>query len=146
MSLWLEYRPEGLFFRNGETVRFSSAARMGYSEAAGLIALDLDARDVSQLRGKVALPRKTHYPSELRRIEYSMLIDLPEGKETVRFEHFLDKGADVYLARGEDGTYVIGNMDSRRMFTKDRTVNDVTEGTIPSNRAVWQFHGYKHAH
>ncbi len=146
MSLWLEYRPEDLFFRDGEKVSFNRAARMGYSEEANLIGLDLTGADLAKLGQQLGLARDAQYPSELRRINYSMLIDLPEGKETVGFKHFMDVGAGIYVVRGGDGSYFFGNRDGRRMFTKDRTVNDVTEGTIPSNRAVWQFHGYRHAH
>lgn len=146
MSLWLEYRPDRIAFTDSRSLNFPGSARMLYSDEANVVALELPYKTESQIRRRFTFDADGKYHWPIKRIEYAMLIDLPEGKETVRFFHPLTAGAEVYLAKNDQGNFFIGNRDGRRMFTKDRTVNDVTEGRIPSNRAVWQFHGYKHAH
>ncbi len=145
-KLWLEYRPDALTFQNGNRITFPRDARMLYNPEDNIIALELTA--AQRARVKQAIPVRPHSaPSfELRRIEYSMLFDFDGHRATYRFFHPMKPGNGVRLRINDRGELFFLNDAARPLFSKDYTVRDVTRGEIDSDRAVWQFHGYRHEH
>jgi hypothetical protein len=138
---WLEYRPEALEFFGGGRVEFPADARMLYNEEDNVILLE----NPGHLTGsRLASYVADH--AELKRIEYSMLVDVDGRQRRLGFYHPLNRGADVRLSQNDQGDIFFFNTQGRPLFTKDWTLREVSRGTIPSNRAVWQFHGYKHEH
>ncbi len=141
---WLEYVPEEITFNDGRTIIFPASARMVYDPGQNALGLELS----KETKDKIAATLARYYsePPELRRIEYAMRIDLPEGKRTVHFFHPLKPGNGVVLNVGRDGNFFVYQASQEPMFSKKWTVADVTRGQINSDRAVWQFHGYRHEH
>lgn len=143
---WLEYRLEALEFHNGAKLGFRGA-RMLYRDDDREIAIDrlglppaaVDAklREIANPSG--VLPR-------IRTIFYEMVV--PGYPREAFFFHPIHQRADVRLQRRTNGENVLyfSQAKGRTMFSKDWTLRDVTEGRIPIDRAVWQFHGYKHEH
>lgn len=140
--LWLEYRPDKLFFRGGGTVRFQPTSRMLYNPTDHVIYLENPgAAAVRQMAANHSLGN-----AELARIEYSMLVNVPGHRTTLEFFHPLDEGAGVRLAMGANRDWFFVQDDGRPIFSKNYSLRSLTDGKIPDNRPVWQFHGYRHEH
>ena len=130
--LWLEYQLNRLSFYGARPMDFPRSARLLYNETDNLLAIET--------------PRQLFPANELKRIEYSMLVNLPGVKETLRFYHPIGEGAGVRVVCNDRGEPFIAQQEGRPLFSKDFTLRDVSRGEIDSDRAVWQFHGYKHQH
>lgn len=143
---WLEYRLEALEFHNGGKLGFKRA-RMLYNPGDHIIAiehLDADPAAIDDALRAVANPDGTL--PEIKTIFYEMRI---EGFPPMAlFFHPLNRGAGVYLLQRERGRarLFFQQKDGRPIFSKNYTLREVTRGKVPSDRAVWQFHGYKHEH
>jgi hypothetical protein len=145
-SPWLEYRLEKLAFHNRGELGFRRA-RMLYNEQDHIIAIehldssrqDIDAalREIANADG--SLPA-------IKTIYYEMRVD--GYRPMAFFYHPLKREAEVFLLPREAGRtrLFFRQVDGRPMFSKDWTLREVSRGKIPSDRAVWQFHGYQHEH
>ncbi len=143
---WLEYRLEALEFHNGAKLGFRDA-RMRYAdddreiliERLGMPpgAVDSTLRSIAGKDGKLP-PIKTIF-YEMRVAGYP---------REAFFFHPIKRGALVVLQPRQNGQNVLffSQAEGRPIFSKDWTLRDVTQGRIPIDRAVWQFHGYKHEH
>lgn len=146
--IWLEYQPHALELNrpagarglDATRVDFPAAARMLYNEADNVIALENVGRAAPFLR------RLADAGAELRRLEYAMLIDLPEGQTRLNFYHPLKPGNGVRVRLNDRGEFFLMQDSGAPLFSKDYTLRDVSRGKINSSRAVWQFHGYRHEH
>lgn len=147
MSEWLEYRLDRLTFPNGRRIVFGGESRMLYNPTDNIIAIETTGEKRRQVRAAVGAG------AELRRIDYSMLIDLTSSGEsaggrrrTLTFWHPLKSGTGVRVQFNDRGDLFFLQEQGRPLFSKDFTVRDVSRGEIDSDRAVWQFHGYRHEH
>lgn len=140
-ALWLEYRPDKLFFYGGRNVTFSPKARMLYNETDHVIMIEAPGAVVDNILRDMA---KTG--AELRRIEYSMLVNLPKHRETLTFFHEVERGAGLRIRTNDRGDIFFMQDKGAPLFSKDYSLRSITDGEIPSDRAVWQFHGYRHEH
>ncbi len=144
---WLEYRLESLEFQNGAVLGFNGA-RMWYRyDDNKEIAIDrlkmppaaVDAMFATVRNGARDLP-------EIKTINYEMRVQgyVPQAF----FYHPMKRGVGVRLEprlKGQNMLY-FSQKDGRPIFSKDWTLRQVTNGQIPIDRAVWQFHGYQHEH
>ncbi len=142
---WLEYRLDRLTFQDGRRILFPASTRMLYNPADNIIAIETTPEKRAQVRPFALLPAGAS-SSELRRIDYAMIINLPEARRTLTFWHPLKTGSGVRVRVNDRGQLFFMNDHGRPLFSKDFTVRDVSRGEIDSDRAVWQFHGYKHEH
>ncbi len=142
----LEYRLEKLEFHNGAILGFKKA-RMLYRDDSREIAItnlgipplamDANLRKIANPDGKA--PR-------IRTIYYEMV--LPGYRPEAFFYHPISRGADVFIEGRQRGQNVIyfNQAAGRPIFSKEWTLRQVTQGRIPIDKPVWQFHGYKHEH
>lgn len=142
---WIEYRLRSLEFQNGARVGFRRA-RMLYNEDDHIIAIEhIDAPgfEIDQVLAEVADPYGAI--PELKTIFYDMEV---EGHTPIRFYHPMKRGASVQLLPREANRsrLFFAQKSGAPMFSKDYTLRDVSEGKIDSDKAVWQFHGYRHEH
>lgn len=145
-KLWLEYRPDRITFQNGNTIKFPASARMLYEPEDHIIALEMTAAQRAAIKQRIPVRPDSAPSFELKRIEYSMLFDFDGHRATYRFFHPMKKGNAVRLRINDRGELFFLNDAERPLFSKNYTVRDVTRGEIDSDRAVWQFHGYRHEH
>lgn len=138
---WLEYIPEKLSFARGPAVEFPASARLLYNPAENIIALENPGANASEL-----LRDHAAAGHELRRIEYAMQLELPRVSERLGFFHPMKPGNGVRVRTNDRGQLFFMQDHNRPLFSKDYTVSDVSRGAIKSDRAVWQFHGYRHEH
>lgn len=150
MKPWLEYRLERLAFHNGAELGFTRA-RMRYNPSDHVIAIEhLDASTsvIDDALRRISIAGddgQTELPA-IKTIYYEMRI---EGYPPFAFFfHPVSRGAQIYLLPRQPGRALLHFMqrDERPMFSKNYTLREVTRGKVPSDRAVWQFHGYKHEH
>ncbi len=141
---WLEYRLEGLEFFNGAEIGFKNA-RMLYREDDREILIERlgvpPAAVDSVLRSAGIGPGE-----KIRTIYYEMRF--AGYPSEAFFFHPLQRGANVVLKprpKGENTLY-FEQAEGWPIFSKDWTARDVTQGRVPDDRRVWQFHGYKHEH
>lgn len=146
LAPWLEYRLEALEFHNGAKIGFGHAQMLYRDDSREILirgigfppaAVDATLKQISNPDGSLP-PIKTIF-YEMRANGYP---------REAFFFHPISRGADVRLehrARGENVLY-FNQKDGRPIFSKDWTLRQVTQGRIPVDRAVWQFHGYKHEH
>ncbi|MGH6754599.1 MAG: hypothetical protein ACREDP_20790 [Bradyrhizobium sp.] len=143
---WLEYHLEKLAFHNGAVLGFTDA-RMLYRDDDREIAitqLKTPPAQVDRTINAIRLPGG-QLP-EIKTIYYEMRV---EGYPSeAYFFHPMKKGVGVVLEPRPNGKNVLyfDQRDGRTIFSKDWTLRDVTQGRIPLDRAVWQFHGYQHEH
>lgn len=140
---WLEYRLEALEFHNGAKLGFRNA-RMRYRddnreilvERLGSPPLQVD-RAVREVMGA---------RSPIKTIFYEMVV--PGYPHEAFFFHPMARDARVFLEPRPNGQNVLyfNQAEGRPIFSKDWTLREVTQGRIPIDRAVWQFHGYRHEH
>lgn len=144
--LWIDYVLRKLVFHNGAVLGFRGA-KMLYRDDDRGIAIenpDWSAQDIDASLREIADPDGTLPP--IKTIFYDMKI---EGVPNYpMFFHPLAPGANVRLLPRERGRTVLffEQADGRKIFSKNFTLRDVTQGKIDSDQAVWQFHGYKHEH
>lgn len=143
---WLEYRLDSLTFKNGVRLKFPPSTRLLYEPDDHVIAIELTAKQRGDIKQNIPVVAGSSPDFELRRIEYSMLVDLPSGKKTLRFFHPMKPGTGVRLTINDRGELFFMQQDGKPLFSKDYTLRDVSRGQIDSDRAVWQFHGYRHEH
>lgn len=146
---WLEYRLDALTLRRSQRIRFPSSARLLYNPADNIVAIELSKTESKRIitQNRLLLPGATRSHFELSRIEYAMLIEMPDGqKETLRFFHPMQPGNGVTLTTNDQGELFFMNKTGRPLFSKDYTLRDVSQGKIDSDFPVWQFHGWKHEH
>ncbi len=134
--LWLEYRPDRLDFAGGRPMKFGPSARMLYNPTENIIAIENP--------GTTVPPESVG--KEIRRIEYAMLVNVPEWRGVIPFFHPLKAGSGVRVTTNDRGELFFMNDHGAPLFSKDWTLRDVSRDQIRSNRAVWQFHGYRHEH
>lgn len=143
---WLEYRLEALEFHNGAKIGFRTA-RMLYRDDSREVMIDrlgLPPAAVDATLKSIANPDGSM--PEIKTIFYEMRV--AGYPREAFFFHPIGKGAFVKLdprPSGENKIY----FNQRRglpIFSKDWTLRQVTQGRIPIDRAVWQFHGFKHEH
>lgn len=140
---WLEYVLEELQFHNGARLGFKNA-RMLYRDdrreilidrlGAPPLAVDKAFRDVMAAR------------SPIKRIYYQMRV---EGYPPVAFfKHFIPGKVRVMLEPRPNGQNVLyfNQLDGDEIFSKEWSLRQVTEGEIPIDKPVWQFHGAGHEH
>ncbi len=144
---WLEYRLEKLEFQNGAAITFRGA-RMLYNEDDHVIAIErigATTAEIDRALDAIREARTGAYP-EIKTIFYEMRVD--GFPPMAFFYHPLGKGAGVYLQPRRPGDRVLFffQRDGLPMFSKQWTLREVSRGKIPSDRAVWQFHGYRHEH
>jgi len=161
-ALWLEYQLESIQFQNGETVRFPASARLLYEPDDHAIFIELPRAERRRIVGDLREHNDAAAPlQELKEIRYSMLVNLPEYKKRLRFYHPMKRGNRIGLSVDKNDNLFFFEDTGRPMFSKDYTLRDVSRGEIddvtrstfpprPKNRngdrAVWQFHGYRHEH
>ena len=120
---------------------------MLYNTEDHVIAIEqLDARpaDIDGALRKIANPDGSL--PEIKTIFYEMRVD---GYPPMAFfYHPIGPGAGVQLLprEGNRTRIFFRQADGRPMFSKDFTLREVTRGRVASDRAVWQFHGYRHEH
>lgn len=138
---WLEYQPHKLSVAGGYSVDFPPSSRMLYNPDDHVIALEVP----EAVRRSIAaqLPPDG---LELRRIEYAMIVDWQGKRETMNFWHPMKPGNGVRLIVGPAGDLFFYQPQGRPLFSKGYTLRDVSRGAMDSDRAVWQFHGYRHEH
>lgn len=140
--LWLEYRLDALTLEGGRKLHFPTSTRLLYNPADHVIAIETTGPKRKQI-----LERPDLLGAELRRIEYAMLVNLPPHPRMVmRFYHPMNPGNGVRLAKNDRGQLFFRQQNGAPLFSKDYTLRDVSRGAIDSDRAVWQFHGWKHEH
>ncbi len=144
---WLEYHLEKLAFQNGAILGFGPGTRMQYRNDDREIAIErfgvppaaVDAAVRGVLNPDGSMP-------EVKTIYYEMRV---QGyPREAFFYHPMKRGVGVMLEarpRGQNVLY-FSQKNGRTIFSKDWTLRDVTQGRIPIDRAVWQFHGYQHEH
>lgn len=145
-SPWLEYRLEKLEFRNGAALGFRNAL-MRYNPDDHVMLIeppDASPQEIDAMLAEVADARTGEIP-EIKAIYYSIKID---GYPRVKLLHPLQAGARVRLLPRQAGQahLYFFQEDSLPMFSKEWTIRDVTRGEIPSDKNVWQFHGWRHEH
>lgn len=144
--LWLEYELNYLTLQNGRRIFFPRSSRMLYEPDDHVILIETTRATRNHIvKGYDLKPGNLDGP-ELKRIEYAMLVNLPGVRETLRFFHPMKPGNGVRLAVAPGGELVFFQQDEKPLFSKDYTLRDVSRGAIDSDRAVWQFHGYRHEH
>ena len=143
---WLEYQLEALEFHNGAKIGFRTA-RMLYSTDNQEIQIDRlgmpPAAVDAVLRSVLGADGE---PESIKTIFYEMRV--PGYPSEAFFFHPIKRDAFVKLdprPRGENKIY-FNQAEGCPIFSKDWTMRQVTQGRIPIDRAVWQFHGYKHEH
>lgn len=143
---WLEYWLEALEFHNGAKIGFRGA-RMLYRDDNLEVAIDrlgFPPAAVDSTLKSVENPDGTL--PEIKTIFYFMKA---EGyPEEAFFFHPISRGAKVRIERRRAGENVLyfNQTQGRPIFSKEWTLRQVTQGRIPIDRAVWQFHGFKHEH
>lgn len=143
MADWLEYRLEKLAFHNGAILGFKKARMLYRDDDREILIERLGAPPpaVDKVLRQVQSDR-----TPIRTIYYEMRVKgyPPENF----FYHPMGRGARVYLEQRKSGENVLffNNADGNTLFSKEWTLRDVTQGRIPLDKAVWQFHGYKHEH
>lgn len=140
---WLEYRLEALEFHNGAKLVFKSA-RMLYRDDNREILVDrlgMPPGAVDRILSKAGAAL-----SPIKTIFYEMRF--AGYPREAFFFHPLQRGARVFLEPRPNGQNVIyfSQAAGRPIFSKEWTAREVTAGRVPLDRAVWQFHGYKHEH
>lgn len=143
---WLVYRLEALEFHNGAKLGFRHA-QMFYREDSREILIDrlgIPPAAVDATLRKIANPDGS-LPA-IKTIFYEMRV---KGyPREAFFFHPVSRDASLHLdprPKGENKLY-FNQRDGRPIFSKGWTLREVTQGRIPLDRAVWQFHGYKHEH
>lgn len=142
---YIEYRLESIEFHNGAILGFRKA-RMWYNddgEAIRIDNVDAGALEIDQVLREIADPKTGEIP-DIKEVNYSILV---HGYGRFGFYHPMQPGTGVKLLppeRGGSRLHFEQQQPGRKMFTKEWTLRDVTEGQIDSNKAVWQWHGYKH--
>lgn len=148
MNDWLQYRLEELEFHNG--------ARMGFGSPGALMRYRDDNREIAVTDLKTppaavdAVVRKLKNPDgtlpEIKTIYYQMLVD--GYPPQAFFYHPMKRGVGVVLEQRPRGQNVLyfNQREGRTIFSKDWTLREVTDGNIPIDKRVWQFHGYQHEH
>lgn len=142
----LAYHLEALEFHNGAKLGFRNA-KMLYrddSREIALVEFGIPPLALDAAIRKIENPDGTLPP--LKTIFYEMR--MPGYPREAFFFHPISRGAEVQLERRAPGGNVlyINQTAGRTIFSKDWTLRQVTQGRIPLDRAVWQFHGYKHEH
>ncbi len=140
---WLEYTLEELEFYNH--------ARLGFENA------QMRYRDDEQ---EIVITRLKSPPLHVDRVVRQVMADRSPIK-TIYYEmrvagyppqaffyHPMAAGAEVFLEPRPNGQNVlyVNQKGGNTIFSKDWTLSQVTDGKIPIDRPVWQFHGYKHEH
>lgn len=144
---WLEYRLRRIEFRNGAEIGFRRA-RMLYNEDDHIIAIehiDASSQKIDDTLKEIANPYGDL--PEIKTLYYDMVVTIDGRKPvTLGFYHPMKRGAQVNLMPPEPGRsrLFFSQADGKPMFTKEWTLRDVSDGEIDSDKAVWQFHGYKH--
>ncbi len=140
---WLEYVLEKLEFQNGAILGFKNA-RMLYRDDRREIVITRLGSPPLAVDAKVRAVMAKRSP--VKEISYEMRVD--GYPPQAFFFHPMPAGAEVFLEPRPNGQNVL-YVNQRRgetIFSKDWTLRQVTEGNIPIDRPVWQFHGYKHEH
>lgn len=140
---WLEYHLRALEFQNGAKLGFRRA-RMLYNEDDYIVAIEHVDAPLNFVDEKLAeIANAAGDLPELKTIYYDMVV---EGHKPLRFYHPLKRGAHVRLLPREPGRsrLFFTQANGTPMFSKDYTLREVSRGEIPSDKAVWQFHGYRH--
>lgn len=144
---WLDYRAQSLWLWNGARITFPApGAAMLYNPGDNIVAIE-PGEPTASLRRKYASACDDGEPPRIREIRYSITAEktrtTPGG--VFLFYHPISRAADVVLRCDRSRLFIL-QPDERPIFSKDFTLSDVTRGAIPSRRAVWQFHGYRHEH
>ncbi len=111
--LWLEYRLDKLTFQNGVAIKFPPSARMLYEPDDHVIAIELTPAQRATIKQRIPVRPDSAPTFELRRIEYSMLVNLPAAagkpgaRRTLHFFHPLKKGAGVRLTINDRGELLL---------------------------------------
>lgn len=145
-SPWLEYRLEKLEFHNGAVLGFRHARMRYNTEAATIMIEHLDSSPQQIEDSLREISRRDGSLPEIKTIFYEMCVT---GYPSMAFFwHPISQGAEIRLLppRSNSSVLYFRQADGLPMFSKDYTLSDVTRGRIASDRAVWQFHGYRHEH
>ncbi len=142
----LEYRLEALEFHNGAKLGFRDALMLYRDDSREIAVTRLDAAPLVVDAALRAIANPDGTLSQIKTIFYEMR--LPGYAHEAFFFHPISRGADVRLElrpRGRPGRF-FNQAAGRPIFSKEWTLRQVTQGRIPIDKAVWQFHGYKHEH
>ncbi len=142
----LQYRLEKLEFHNGAILGFKKAIMQYRDDNREIAITNLGIPPLAMDANLRKIANHDGTAPTIRTIYYEMV--LPGYKAEAFFYHPMSRGAEVYIEgrlRGQNVIY-FNQAAGRPIFSKEWTLRQVTQGRIPIDKAVWQFHGYKHEH
>ncbi len=140
---WLEYVLERLQFHNGAELGFKNAQMQYRDDQREIVITRLGS---PPLAIDAAVRKVMAAKSPIKTIFYQMRV--AGYPPQAFFFHPMPAGARVFLEPRPNGQNVlyVNQKSGNTIFSKDWTLSQVTDGKIPIDRPVWQFHGYKHEH
>lgn len=136
--LWLEYRLELLKFCNGAEIRIrrrdAEKPRLLFNDSDHIVAIDnlrMRAEDIDALVHPIL-------DIELSQIDYRVCT---EGFSSVRYYHPKMCGQRVFILprMSGDRTLRMRQANGRAFFSPRYTLDEITQGKVPSAQRVWQF-------
>lgn len=136
MHLWLEYRLELLKFSNGKALKVPRGANtlLLFNDRDRILAID----DLGMPAEAIDAAIKPVLDVQISQIDYKVCT---EGYSAVKYYHPQMRGHHIYLLPRMNGdrSLRIRQSNGKKFFSHDYTLDEITEGYVKSDQAVWQF-------